>query len=376
MRMRKAIITGANGFIGSRLVHQLLLNEWSVHAMVRSKSEISCRDRMIAALDDITGKPVERSILHDLHCHEADICDPGLGNSKSIFDQLSGDDAVLFHVAGDTRFNPSDPEAQHHFNVFGSLNVVQSLQKLLAYVVHVSTAYVAGNRQGLVLEGDLDKGQQFRNCYEKSKLDAEIAVTRTCCEISMPLTIVRPSIIINDTITGRSSTFTHLNALVEVVSRIQKHYGIHDGEAVSNEIRIPMAPDLRPNLAPVDPVVAAILEIGTNKQCTGKTFHLCHPDPQPNSVVLSLIAEAFGVRDKIRFPFVSAVPEHLTWTEKMMLRSLKPYLPYMNEACTFDLTNTKTAIPDYAGWFHPITLDYLRKVMEFERHQERKDNRI
>jgi nucleoside-diphosphate-sugar epimerase len=344
-----------------------------VHALGRAKEGISYKDRVTAALDDISGRPVERSLLQGLHCHEGDICDSSLGQSKSIAEHLRGADAVLFHVAGDTRFTPANPEVQHHFNVFGSVNVVQCLRSYVGTVVHVSTAYVAGDRQGLVLEGDLDKGQGFRNSYEKSKLDAEVEVTNTCREVGLPLTIVRPAIITNDTTTGRSSTFTHFNALVEVISRVQRHYGIGDGEAVSEEIRMPFNPDLRPNLAPVDPIVTAMLEIGISGQCAGRTFHLCHPDPQSNSEVIALVAEAFGVKGKIGLPFVSELPERPTWTEKMMLRSLRPYLPYMNEACTFDLTNTRSVIPDYDLRFPPITLDYLRKVIEFQRHQERKD---
>ncbi|MCX7049665.1 MAG: hypothetical protein NTX50_29785 [Candidatus Sumerlaeota bacterium] len=157
-----------------------------------------------------------------------------------------------------------------------------------------------------------------------------------------------------------------------------KHYEIGDGEVVSEEIRIPVIPDQRPNLAPVDPIVTSIFEIGISGQSGGqsgrRTFHLCHPHPQSNSKVISLVAEAIGVKDKIRLPYISALPEQLTWTEKMMLRSLKPYLPYMNEACAFDLTNTRSIIPDYDSRFPPITLDYLRKVIEFQRHQERKEH--
>ena len=53
----------------------------------------------------------------------------------------------------------------------------------------------------------------------------------------------------------------------------------------------------------------------------------------------------------------------------MLLRSLKPYLPYLNRAATFDLTNTRSIIPDYDSWFPPITQDYMLKVIEFQRHQ-------
>ncbi len=372
--MRTAVITGASGFIGSRLAHQLLLEGWRVHALGRSKGDARYGDRVESALDDITGRQVDRRLLPGLRCHEFDICDSNINLPESISEHLRGTEAVLFHVAGDTRFNPADPEAQRRVNISGTLNVARSLRNFLASFVHVSTAYVAGDRRGLVLEGDLEKGQGFRNCYEKSKLDAEIALTGACGQMGLPLTIVRPSIITNDTATGRSSTFTHLNALVEVISRVQKHFGIGDGEAVSEVIRIPVAPDSRPNLAPVAPIVSSILEIGVSRDSPGRTFHLCHPNPQTNSEIIALVAEAFGVKDKIGTPFVSEIPERPSWTEKMMLRSLKPYLPYMNEACAFDLANTRSIIPDYDSRFPPITLDYLRKVIEFQRSQEGKDH--
>ncbi|MCK4413198.1 MAG: SDR family oxidoreductase [Candidatus Eisenbacteria sp.] len=367
--MRTALVTGASGFIGSRLVYQLLLRRWCVHALGRAKRGTSYADRVKAALDDIGGRPIEGCLLLDLRCHEVDICDSGLALSQPISEHLPGADAVLFHVAGDTRFNPTNPETQRQVNISGSLNVVRALQDSVASVVHVSTAYVAGARRGLVLESDVDRGQPFRNCYEKSKLDAEIAVTDLCDRIGLPLTVVRPSIITNDTVTGRSSTFTHLNALVEVINRMQKHYGIGDGEVVSEEIRIPFDPDARPNLAPIDPIVDSLLEVGASTQGAGRTFHLCHPDPQPNSEIVSLVAEAFGVKGKIGLPFVSALPEQPTWTERLMVRALKPYLPYLNESCTFDLTNTKSLIPDYDSRFPAITREYLRKIIEFQRHQ-------
>ncbi len=370
--MRTAIVTGATGFIGSRLVYQLLLQGWGVHALGRAAAGVSCADRVTTALDEIGEDPVKRSVLSGLHCHEVDLCVSGLGLPRPLAEEVPGG-AILFHLAGDTRFTPSAPESQRTINVAGTLNVVRALQDLVASVVHVSTAYVAGNRTGVVLESDLDVGQSFQNDYEKSKLDAEIGVTDLCKTIGLPLCIVRPSIITNDMATGRSSALTHLNALVEVVSRIQKHYGIGDGDAVSDQIRMPIDSDCRPNLAPVDPIVNALAELGSNTQAIGKTFHLCHPAPQSNAEVVSLVSEAFGVKDQIDFVPVPVPPAQPTWTEKMLLRSLKPYLPYLNEACTFDLTNTRSLISDYDAQFGPITLDYLQKVIDFQRNQGHPD---
>jgi nucleoside-diphosphate-sugar epimerase len=45
-----AIVTGANGFIGSYLVRALINRGWSVHALGRSKRGVSWRERVMTAL--------------------------------------------------------------------------------------------------------------------------------------------------------------------------------------------------------------------------------------------------------------------------------------------------------------------------------------
>ncbi|MEN8117535.1 MAG: SDR family oxidoreductase [Bacteroidota bacterium] len=368
--MKTAIVTGVTGFIGSRVACKLLKCGWSVHALGRGKAGYSFSKRVISAIDNICGFPLKREIFENLHCHEVDICKDDLGLQNQNAAQQFGTNAILFHIAGDTRFKPPSPEAQFKINVTGSLNVIQTLRNSLASVVHVSTAYVAGRRQGIVMEDELDEGQELRNNYEKTKLKAEIEVTKLCRELGIPLSITRPSIIINDSVTGRSPTLTHFNALVDVITRIQLHFKNNKNEIARKEIRIPVTPNAYPNLAPVNPVVDALIEIGTNTRAHGKTFHLCHPAPQPNSEIMNILVKAFHVKDRIRLSFVDEIPQKLSWTEEMMLRSLKQYLPYLNEYCTFDVTNTKSIIPDYDSWLPSLTYDYMEKVIFFQRHRQ------
>jgi len=68
--------------------------------------------------------------------------------------------------------------------------------------------------------------------------------------------------------------------------------------------------------------------------------------------------------------FVTAPQQDATWTEKMFARSLKPYLPYMNENCEFDLTNTRSILPDYDSRFPPMDLGYLTRVIRFCRSKD------
>ena len=74
---------------------------------------------------------------------------------------------------------------------------------MLERFVHVSTAYVAGDRVGVVSEHDGNVGQGFRNTYERTKLEAEEIVT----DSGLPAAIVRPSVIVGDSATGWTQAF-------------------------------------------------------------------------------------------------------------------------------------------------------------------------
>ena len=367
---RTALVTGANGFIGSHLARVLLGRGWTVHALGRGKSGVPWQDRVWAALK-ATSATDELPDSNCLHCHAADLSQPDLGLLKSSI-LLGESKAVLVHLAGDTRFVPPDPAAQRQANVEGALNVVRALRSSVSRVVHVSTAYVAGDRAGTILENEGDVGQRFHNNYEKTKLEAEIAVHSLCEELRLPLAIVRPSIIVNDTVNGRSSAFTHLNVLVEVANRIQEFYGIKDGQVVNQEIRFPVNPAARPNIAAVDPIAEALAWIVESPGSAGKTFHLCHPTPQTNAEIFGLVMEAFGIKEKISLHFVQTMPRPLTRTEEMIVRAFRVYLPYLNHGGVFDLSNTRELITDYDRLFQRANVEYLRKVIVFERAERRR----
>ena len=365
--MDTVIITGATGFIGSRIALNFLLSGWKVIALGRGKNDIALKNRITNVINEIGNIKADKKIFENLTAIVINICEPDLGIDHAKINLNTGGGKILFHIAGDTSFHPGDPEKQRLINFNGTLNIFKVFGHLVDIAVHVSTAYVSGSREGFIFENELDKGQSFRNCYEKSKFDTEVALHKYYDNSSVPLVIQRPSIIINDTRTGRSSTFTHLNALVEVINRTQIHHHVYDGVVASKEIRHIILPNTHPNLAPVDPIVEAMVLIGTNKKSIGRTFHLTHPNPQSNAEVIGLLSEAFKARDLIKFPYVKELPDDLSWTEKMILRSLKIYLPFMNNECFFDLTNTRSIVKNYDSLFKPIDLEYLHKVIRFQR---------
>ena len=360
--MKAAIITGANGFIGAHVLYQLLLQDYEVHALGRSSQDSSWAERLSGALREIG---VPDTFRDRLRCHEVDLSAPAL--KLDLFADLPPAGSTLFHLAGDTRFRPSNPGLQRQLNVQAPVALIKALEGRIGKMIHVSTAYVAGKRTQLIREDELDCGQEFWNSYEKSKFDAELALSGACREQGVPLVIVRPSIIINDRKTGRASTFTHLNAMVEVVSRIQEHFGISDGQVVSKVIRLLADPQASPNLAPVDSIVPLLLQIAGSAAAPGRVFHLCHPRPQTNHEVMSLICEAFKVKGQVALEFRESIPKPMSHTEEMIARSLGVYAPYLNNRREFDLTNSRSIVANYDSYFTALDGPYIRKVIEFQR---------
>ena len=302
----------------------------------------------------------------ELDFHELNLSPAGGNLGPSLKENTLPSETILFHVAGDTHFKPADVAAQRRINIEAPMELASGLKGRIGRMLHVSTAYVAGQRTGLIRENELDCGQGFWNSYEKSKFDAEVALTAFCRQQGIPLVIVRPAIIINERKSGRASTFTHLNALVEVVSRLQAYYGISDGQVVSKIIRLMADPRAQPNLAPVDSIIPALLQIAKAPTAAGKVFHLCHPEPQTNHEIMDLICEAYKVRSLIDLQFVEQLTG-MSHTEEMVARSLKVYSPYLNSRLELDLSNSRSVVPDYDANFSPLDVGYLQRVIEFQR---------
>ena len=292
---KSLLITGITGLLGSYLIRDLLLDGRSLAVVVRRSRKQSAAARVesiLAHWEQVLGKRLPRPIVL-----EGDLTQPLCGLDADARRWVGEHCDELLNNAASLTFRGSDrAEEPWRTNVTGTSEVLALARETgLRHVHHVSTAYVCGLRSGLVMENDLDVGQEFGNDYERSKVEAEKLVRAAAASASGFLdtaTIYRPSIIVGDTTTGWTSTYHGLFAALRLghtlLTRVTK--GTTSGPALLGLIGVALH-DTK-NFVPVDWVSSVIAHAAQTPSARGTTYHLTHPDPLSMDMVGRLVQQA------------------------------------------------------------------------------------
>ncbi len=168
----KAVVTGANGFVGSAVVRQLLDTGHEVRALVREKSNRR----------SIEGLPIE-------------ICIGDIRDQSSLTRAMSGCQA-LFHVAADYRLWVPNPDEMYETNVNGSRNVMlAAVEAGIERIVYTSSVATLGLNAGGEPANEQTRAtlDDMIGPYKRSKYLAEAEVRRLANELELPVVIVNPS---------------------------------------------------------------------------------------------------------------------------------------------------------------------------------------
>lgn len=174
---KKVLVTGADGFIGSHLVEQLLNEGCKVRAFVYYNSFNSW-----GWLDTFTSEQLAK-----LEIFTGDIRDPnGVRTAMKDID-------VVFHLAAliAIPFSYHSPDSYIDTNVKGTLNIVQAAKDLnVERVLVTSTSEVYGTAQYIPI--DEKHPRQPQSPYSASKIGADCIADSFYRSFNLPLTIVRP----------------------------------------------------------------------------------------------------------------------------------------------------------------------------------------
>jgi len=339
---KSLLLTGATGLLGSYLIRNLLLDGRNLAVLVRSSRKQSAAARVEAIVvhwEETLGKRLPRPVVLD-----GDLTQPLCGLDADARRWVASHCDELLHNAASLTFRGSDRDAEPwRTNVTGTKQVLELARETgLRHFHHVSTAYVCGLRTGLVMEDEIDVGQQFGNDYERTKVEAETlihAATRAAGGFLDTATIYRPSIIVGDSCTGWTSTYHGLFAGLRLghtlLTRVVK--GTTSGPALLGLIGVALH-DTK-NFVPVDWVSAVIAHAVQTPSARGTTYHLTHPEPLSMDTVGRLIQEAVECYSQDASPDDPDLCDE-QWFADTLGTQLDIYKSYLRNDPTFDRSHT------------------------------------
>ncbi len=347
-------LTGFPGFIAGRLLQRLASEDARFLILVQPQlAELAQREvEKIAHLSS-------RS-LASFRLLEGDMTRRDFGLSTSDLKLARGETTVIFHLAAIYDLAVAR-ETALNVNLGGARNInefARSIPNLHRYH-YVSTCYVAGKREGPILETELQHDAGFRNYYEESKYLAEVEVDALKSEL--PITIHRPSVVCGDSITGETAKY---DGVYYLINYLRKWPSVLRLLNIGNR-RVSL------NLVPVDFVVEAMLALALDERAIGKTLQLADPNPLTTYELFNTIARCLVSRGSritvpealVRFslmlpssPRITGLPHHgvpyfflnQTYDTSQALELLEPH----GVRCPSFRSYARTVV-DYTG-SHPV----------------------
>ena len=176
-KIKKVLVTGADGFIGSHLVEGLLDKGYQVRAF--------CLYNSFSSWGWLDSLPEVRK--RNLDVFLGDIRDP-----HGVKNAVSGCDAVL-HLAAliAIPYSYHSPDTYVDTNVRGTLNILQAARETgVAHVIHTSTSEVYGTARRVPITED--HPLQGQSPYSASKIGADQMAFAFYSSFGLPVTTLRP----------------------------------------------------------------------------------------------------------------------------------------------------------------------------------------
>jgi nucleoside-diphosphate-sugar epimerase len=324
----RILLTGISGLLGGELAGVLTDRGHAVVGLVR-------RNRAPLRND---GRPLGRVALV-----EGDVSRPllGLGSAGAP----AGLDLII-HCAGLTGFTAADHDYAA-VNVGGTANVLALASQLRLPVLHVSTAYVCGERSGAIAEDQI--GERFANGYESSKAAAEQLVN-AARSTGLPIAVARPSIIVGRESDGVIRAFGSAYVLLRLM-------------AAGRLTRLPVSDEASLDFVAIDDVARAIADIAERMDAAaGRNFHLTAEAPIAMRQIHAVLASYPGFRppafvtpalfDRVRLP----PPE-----QRLHQTTVSLYSSYLARDPRFCADNTRALLGRGAP---PVTPDFVRRLID------------
>jgi amino acid adenylation domain-containing protein/thioester reductase-like protein len=265
---QRIFLTGATGFVGAFLLHELLQKtQASIYCLVRATSLEQAKQKIRRNLKNylLSDQNLDTRVVPVI----GDLSQPLFGLSLQQFTDLANSIDLIYHNGAFVNLIYPYPVLRAA-NVHGTKEILKLASQIKVKPVHfISTLDVFqsphyAGMQEILETDDLADAKGLSDGYAQSKWVAEKLV-KTAIARGIPACIYRLGTVIGHSQTGASQTN-------DLVARI-----------VKGLIQLGSAPklDVKMSLTPVDYVSQAIIHLSQQTASWGKVFHLVSPDALP-----------------------------------------------------------------------------------------------
>lgn len=344
--MKKILITGGTGFIGSHIASELLKQGHLVYFLSRS-STLTTNERVLRALTPLALPRKDRYEVID-----CDLISPLDNLNLENIDEA-------WHCAASLSFKDEDEIETFAINVGGTKNFLALLTRIGVERLHfISTAYVSGDA--------------LNNPYEKSKAEAEGLVQKWATNNKGRVTIYRPSIVVGDSKTGFASKFDGyytcaraiylMRQFLEMDLRKNQDKYLDSGIRLDNDIlHLPVAfpgfANTRINIIPIDLAVDAIMDCSSDYG----TFHITNEEPPRLSELIEVGTKVLHIRGMYVGEPRDEVNVVLRQLNRKILIATEHYGPYLYGSNIKNVPGKSIKFPITEG-FVSLILGYAKSV--------------
>ena len=350
------LLTGGTGALGRVLIREVIQeSEGRILTVVRRSRGTDPEERLRAILRD---EGVADEVGGRIGVIGGNLGIGDFGLLPEQLDGLRGEVESFLHLAALTDLAASR-EDLFRVNVEGTRRALALAWDLyrngrLARFGYFSTAFVAGSRQQWrAPEDGACPHPAWANFYEESKFVAESLVREAIAE-GLPAMIFRPSIVVGDSQTGRTSSFNVVYPFFRLVA--------------SGILSVfPGRPSDVIQIVPVDFVARAAWEIFRQPDSVGRTYHLTSSSPPDVELVLRLRQALEPGAPPLRL----IPPERLDSAPLLIRKALemiKPHIGYVIYDLSFDTSNTEQALQGSGIEMPDTGYEFMHRIIGYAKN--------
>jgi thioester reductase-like protein len=359
-------ITGGTGLFGNNLIPRILdgYPDSTITLLVRGKSDEHVQNRVASICQQLERDYSISEVSNRIVGVKGDVSQETFGLTEAQITDLVSKTTHVIHGAAILRFDLTLQQARG-INLVGTRQALDIAQKCadrghLQRFVYIGTSSVSGRRTDLVYEEELEKGQDFFNTYEQSKFESERLVRNVAGW--MPITIFRPSIVIGESKTGKTTLFNVIYIPLRLLHKGMIGY-------------VPASPETLLDLVPIDWVAEAMTAIMRQEMSVGWTYHIA-AGPDRAAKLGDVAAHAvryFDEHSPLKKPrqaecvsreeFRRRVAK-LAGTESLVMTQMERLFDYITLDRLFDTTNSDKAL-EGSGIQFPLYETYADNILSY-----------